>query len=563
MYIDVAQINDEIHCWARDENGVLVKVVEPAPYYCYVTDPNGSYQNMFGGNVSKKTFKTRKEYQNFVDSNSSTSLWESDIAPIYKFLSDYFYGVESTKVNVGFFDIEAQYEKGKGFPSYENPYAPVNSISLFDVTNNVYHLFSLTEDESITIEDTEEDIEVLFYRCVTERQLLDMFFRVIDHIDVLSAWNGDGFDIPYLVQRARRVYGIKGPRKLCREGFKIKEVKKSDAYGNEVTRIFLTGRVHLDLLELYKRFTFGERENYRLDTIAALELGSKKLEFDGDLEDLYKNDPKKFFEYNLHDARLLKQLDEKMKLIDLAVAMARQATIKITDIFGSIKYLEHSIMNYCHFDRKNFTVLPSKNPNNKRESFPGALVLETKAGVYGWTQSIDLASLYPSVIRSINISPETHIFQCEKKHKDFVHIAEGNDKEITLYTVPDRQLVISTGKEMKEIMKRENYSISANGSIFKKEEGLIPEILGIWYTERSRTKKLSKELAREGKKDEATFYDMRQNLLKLSLNSLYGAISNPYSRFYSLDLAASVTLTGQEIEKYQTYRADAVIRSCL
>jgi len=563
MYIDATQVNDEIHCWARHDSGKLIKIVEPAPYYCYITDPNGKYKNMFNDSVSKKTFNSKKNYYNFVNNHSSSSLWESDISPIYKFLSEYFYKAKSTKPNVGFFDIEVMYKKEKGFPSYENPYAPVNSISLYDALNNKYHLFALTNDKSITINDEVDGIEVLLYHCVTERQLLDMFFITIDHIDVLSAWHGEGFDIPYLVRRAKKVYGIKGPRKLCRDGFRIKEFNKTDDYGNIVTRIQLTGRVHLDLLELYKRYTFGERENYRLDTIAALEVGSKKIEFDGTLEDLYNNDPKKFFEYNLHDVRLLKKIDDKMKLIDLAVGMSRQATIRMTDIFGSIKFLEHSIMNYCHFDRDEFIVLPSKNPNNKRDSFPGGLVLETKAGVYGWTQSIDLASLYPSIIRSINISPETHLYQCENGNKDFIKIVEKSDEKIILKSVLNKERIELTGKEIRKFIKESRFSISANGSIFKNEEGIIPEVLGVWYKERSRTKKLSKKLAKKGDNEESKFYDMRQNILKSGSNSLYGAISNPYSRFYSLDLAASVTLTGQEIEKYQTYRADTIIRRCV
>lgn len=564
MYLDVTQVKDEIICWLRDTEGTLHKMEFPAPFYCYVTDPNGKYRSLFGNNVSKKSFKNQKDYFDYTNRMAKTHLWESDISPIYKFLSDNFYNRESqAKVNIGYFDIEVKFDKEKGFPSYTNAYGEVNSIALFDKTKDEYHLFMLTDDKSIRIVDEKEGKKVNLYHCVTERQLLDTFFYIIEDIDVLSGWHSEGFDIPYLHARAKKIYGMKGYTKLCRDGFRAKEVRRADDYGNEVTHVTLTGRAHLDLLELYKKFTFGERENYRLDTIGKLEVGESKLEYDGDLGSLYDNDPVLFFKYNLHDARLLKMIDGKMKLIELAVAMARNATIKFNDIFGSIKYLEHSIRNYSHFDREEIIILPDKNPDNVKKSFPGAFVLDTKPGVYGWTQSIDLASLYPSVIRSINISPETHLLQCEGKHKDFIKIVEGTDDLIKMKSIQTRDYLEYKANEVREFLRVNDLTISANGSIFMNEEGLIPEVLGIWYTERARTKKLSKQYAKDGDKDLSVFYDMRQNLMKLSLNSLYGAISNPYSRFYSVDLAASVTLTGQEIEKFQIYKADTIVKDAI
>jgi DNA polymerase elongation subunit (family B) len=559
VYIDAIHIGDKIIGWIRDTEGKLIKFEEPAPYYCYQKNPNGKYKSLFGDNLSLKKFKSRKKYLDFVDASSSISLFESDISSLYKFLSDTFYNSQPTNVNIGYFDIESDYnlKDGKGYPTPENPHGEINSITIYDVKQEKYHCIILTDDKSIILKDN--DNEVITYHCATERQLLDTFYRLIKDIDVLSGWHSEGYDVPYIMARTSRLYGDKGNHYMCRDGTRVRMIKKLDNFNNEIEVPVLTGRVNFDLLLLYKRFTFGERENYKLDTIAKLEIGTKKLEYDGDLGDLYRSNPRKFFEYNLHDCRLLKKIDEKMKMIDLGVAMARQATIKFTDIFGSIKYLEQSIMNYCHFDRGEMIVLPNKNKDNVRGGFKGAFVLETKPGTYKWTQSIDLASLYPSVIRSINISPETHILQCRNRHEDFVKIIEQTDDDIILDSIMGNGTTETKAYDVYELLKDENFTISANGSIFINKQGLIPEVLTLWYSERSETKELSKDYARKKDIVNRDFYSMREQLLKQSLNSLYGAISNPYSRFYSLDLAASITLTGREINKFQIWRADQIV----
>lgn len=546
-------------CWYRDENNDLLFLEEPAPYYCYRrNETNFTHKSLFGDNLSKQVFENRNDYNKYVKKRSN--LFESDISPVYKFLSDTFYEIKDTTLNVAFFDIEVDYDlsNGDGYPIPENPFGMINSFSLYDTRTKEYHLIMLHEDVQIDIPEGEK---VNLYHCVTERHLLDTFFKVIKDIDVLSAWNGDKYDIGYIVERCIEVYGEKeGLKKLCRNGYKIKSYVKQDDYGNDYIHYTLVGRIHLDYMEVYKKFTFGERDSYALNSIVEHELGENKLEYRGDLGDLYRSDPKTFFEYSLHDSRLMKLLDDKLRFIKLATQMAKQATIKLTDVLGSIRYLEHSIMNYCHFDRAEKIILPDKNPDNKKEKFPGAFVLIPTPDAYGWVSSIDLASLYPSVIRSINISPETHVLQCKNDRDDFTKIVEQSEEEITMTHIESGDQISMPAFEVYDLLREMNYTISAYGSIFSDEIGLIPEILGIWYSQRKALKKKSKQYYESGDKANGDYYDMLQNINKLGLNSLYGVVSNRFSRFYSIALAASVTTTGQIIEKFQMWKADQIMK---
>lgn len=559
MYIDAIERDDQILCWYRDDSNKLHLVEEPAPYYCYRrNEKNGDYTSLFGDRLSKMEFDDRDEFNNYV--RNKRNLFESDISPVYKFLSDNFYQVDDTFVNIGFFDIEVDYDldDGDGFPVPENPFGKINSVSLYDVRKDEYHLVVLHESVKIDYNDNEV---VYVHHCVSERQVLDTFFKLIKDIDVLSAWNGDVYDIPYIMERCIIIYGeYQGIRKLCRDNFKPQVFEKRDNYGKTFLKYKLVGRHHIDYMDLYKKFSFGERTSYALDNIVKEELGEAKLKYKGDLGELYRTDPKTFFEYSLHDSRLLKKLDNKKKFINLMIMKSKQATTKFTDIFGSIKNLEHTIMNHCHFDKDEMIILPDVNKDNEKEDFPGAFVMETEASGYGWTSSIDLASLYPSTIRALNISPETHIFQCTGTQKDFVKVVEQSTDDIEMIHIPTGETVILKAFEVQKLLVDEGFTISAYGSIFESKLGLIPEVLGLWYKQRKEMKNKSKKYKQDGDDNNAEYYDMLQDIRKRDLNSLYGAISNRYSRFYSIYLAASVTATGQIIEKYQSWKADQIVK---
>ena len=564
MYVDAIQYQNQIVVWTRNKSGELETFVESAPYYCYGISPTGNLKTIFGHTVEKIEFDSKMDFRNYVDSHNM--IFESDISPLHKFLSDNFYKVDG-QVNLGYFDIEVDFDlsQNRGYPTPDNPFGAVNSISLFDDARQEYHIIMLTSDYSIELKD--EHYPVHNHHCLSERQLLDKFIEIIADIDILSAWNGDGFDIPYLLARCEIVYGTdEGRTKLCREGFSVQYREYKNEFGYDSIQCRLVGRTHLDLMEVYKKFTKntqGELPSYRLDMIAEKELKQNKLTYSGDFGELYRNDPRKFFEYSLHDARLLKMLDDKKKFLQLAIIVARRATLKFDEVLGSIKQLEMSIRNYCHHDRDVPVILPDRKDNEKIGKFQGAFVMECATDIYDWTQSIDLVSLYPSTIIALNISPETHILQCNNGHDDFLEIVQRTEKHVTLSYVVDGDTIRLKAKDIHDMMREHNLTISANGSLFDNTvTGIIPEILTIWKAQRKEYKNRYIEYGKKAAEtmdsilkeeylQESHRAFMYSDATKLFSNSLYGAISNPYSRFFTLDAAKSVTLSGQEIVKFR------------
>jgi len=558
MYIDAIEYNNKIHCWYREPDNKLTYIEDKAPYYLYrVNENNSTHKSMFGNPLSKQTFDDRKSMRDYITKHRNSTLFESDVSPVNKFLSDNFYQVEDTFLNLCVFDIEVDYDLSWdiGYPTPDNPYGEINSFSMYDFRKDEYHMIIL-KDVEITPREGET---LIVHHCVTERQLIDTFVKLIEEIDIISAWNGDRYDIPYIMERCIDLYGEnEGLSKLCRGGFKAKYQTKIDDYDNEYIHYTLVGRSHIDYMLLYKKFTFGEKPSYALDNIVSEELNENKLAYVGDLGDMYRTDPQKFYEYSYHDSRLMKLLNDKLQFLELATTMAKKATIKLPEVLGSIKYLEMAIINHCHFDRDDIIILPDK-VDSEREKFSGGFVIETKAAGYGWSLSVDLSGLYPSVIRTINISPETFEFALKNRDKDFIKVVEMSNDWITMTHVQSNESIKIKGFELYDMLREEDMTISANGCIFRKEKGIIPEILDLWAQERNDMKALSHKFYKNGDNDKGDFYDREQMVRKLSNNSLYGAISNPYSRFYNIDLAKSVTMTGQEIEKYQIMVADVEI----
>lgn len=562
MYIDSTYFQNTLVTWIRDQDDELHQLQYEPPYYCYTFSPDGEYQTIYGERVTKFQTHDFFEFKRFVDKKER--VFESDIAPLYKHLSDEFYRVEGGPLHIGLFDIEVEVdlEKGEGYPTPDNPYGEVNSICLYDKFHREYHLFLLRAD-TIKVE-SKDGLPVKHHYSQSEVQLLNQFLDQIEDIDVLSAWYGDGFDINYLVKRIQKVLSTSALEDLCRGGFTPQRIEKQDDYGNDIEEFRLIGRPHLDMLKLYKKFTFyAEKPSFKLDTIAEIELGENKIEYPGDLGELYRNDPQTFFEYSLHDVYLLKELDEHLQHIDLAITMCREATIKFTDIFGSIKYIEQAIRNYCHYDRDPVLILPDKDIDSERGQLPGAIVYKTREGVHRWCATCDLTSLYPSVIVSLGISPETMLMQCFNHHDDFLKIVEQRDEDIQLTTVGPYEdqydQFILTGKELHEVIVENGYTLSANGTIFSGEHGIVSEVVKNWFDQRVQLKQKMKQAVKDGDKEKEKLYDIQQMVKKISANSIYGAMGNQYCRFFDIDIARSITYTGQEISRYQTYMTDQII----
>ena len=345
--------------------------------------------------------------------------------------------------------------------------------------------------------------------------------------DIVTGWNIQMFDIPYLAKRLYRVLGDKVARRLSPWG--LCSPKELYIKGRRHIVYDIGGITQLDYLDLYKKFTYTNRESYRLDYIAQVELGQKKLdhsEYDT-FKDFYTNGWQKFVEYNIIDVELVDRLEDKMKLIELALTMAYDAKVNYNDVFYQVRMWDNIIYNYL---KKRNIVIPPKLSEQKDEKYAGAYVKEPKPGKYDWVVSFDLNSLYPHLILQYNISPET--------------LRDERHPTVSVKDILEKNLTFE--------MHKDN-AVCANGAMYRKDKrGFLPELMEKMYNERVIFKKRMLEAKQEYEKNptdnlvkEIARCNNIQMAKKISLNSAYGAIGNQYFRYYQLANAEAITLSGQ------------------
>ena len=412
----------------------------------------------------------------------------------------------------------------------------------------------------------------------TEKELLEAFLDLIDDADILTGWNSEGFDIPYMVNRVGKVMSKSHTRRFCLWD-KMPKERRFERYGAEQQTFDLIGRVHLDYMELYRKYTYHEMHSYSLDAIGEYELGDPKVEYDGTLDQLYNNDFEKFIAYSRQDVELLVKLDAKLQFIDLANVLAHSNTVLLQTTMGAVAQTDQAIINEAH---RQGLIVPDKRYDKDTTTAAGAYVANPKKGMHKWVGSIDLNSLYPSILRSGNMSTETIIGQVRHTYtKEMIENAktvaeawEGrfatHEYELVMAKDIAEKLHLdfedgtsfeATGAEIYEIIfnSGQPWIISANGTIFSYEKkGVIPGLLERWYAERKDLQARARE-ARTIGGDEFAFWDKRQLVKKINLNSLYGALLNPGSRFFDSRLGQSTTLTGRVIARHMAAELNKVI----
>jgi len=564
-YIDVQTVSDKICVWERGEDGKLDIKIHPLKEfnYLFMLDNTGAttrYKTIFDEPVRQIVFDTRKDLLEFKSSHPDI-VYESDVPIKNKVLIDEYSDCKpDTPVNILYFDIEVDFDldEGKGFPTPKNPYGEINAISTFHNQENVYTMFIPSHLEGkIDLKDHYDHYPVQIVWCDTESQMLRLFADFLNEwdIDILTAWFGDGFDIVYIMARSEILFGEKKALKLlCRDGFEATRRDFINEYGEETWEWKLAGRHHVDLMKLYKKFQPGEKRSFKLDSVCEEELNEKKIEYSSDLGTLYKRDPQHFFEYSLHDARLLMMLDRKKKIVDLAMLMARDMCCLPPDVTGSVKIIETAFIKYCR--KVGGYVLPDKREND-REDFPGAIVYDTKEGRHGWMFTIDLGSLYPSSIMMLGLSKETMLYQCLNEYDDYIKIMSRSNDEITIEDIKTGDIISEKASEIESLLREHGWTISGNGTIFNGRMGLLASFVQEGFNQRKQFKKMKSEANDENSK---LRYDLYQNVMKLRNNSVYGILSQPSFRMYDVRLAASTTLTGQIISKWQAYYGNKILK---
>jgi len=536
IYLEKAEDGMTVHLW-DDQVGYSMFPYKDFDYAYKITD-KGTTRSLLGQTV-KKVQRWRREDLNVI---------ESDLPRETRVLTDLY--LESDEPSKGhclaILDIEADTETG--LPDILTADKEITSIALEDKITGDEYVFILDEDGELDDYDDEENEHVIVFNAHSEEELLGDFLDIWEqmHPTMVTGWNIDYFDIPYLYKRICSVLGSDEASRLSPIGL-VRFMDRRAKYQ-------IAGVAALDYLDLYKKFTYTEQPNYRLDTIAKAELKKGKYVYEGTLAELRRNNIKGFLEYNLNDVRLVSGLDDKMKLIQLVMGICTVGHVPYEEYVFSSRWLEGALITFLH--RKGI-VCPNKSPSAKEDmdekdksgdkGFAGAYVKEPIAGRHEWVFSLDLQSLYPSIIMSLNISPETKIGKVLNWNLE-AHVRN----EISEYRIQDNEEkeTLVDREEFVTFMKNGKFSLSSNGIIYRTDNvGMIPEILDRWFGERLEYKKLQKEAAHAGNDEQEEYWDMRQHIQKIFLNSLYGVLGLPIFRFYDLDNALAVTATGQDVIK--------------
>ena len=577
---------DIVHVVERDPKKGRIYTDYPARYMFYYPDAKGKYRSIFNETLNRVTAKSYKEFIKEQKTFSSSRLYENDINPIFRCLEENYLGKDAPKLNVAFWDIEVDFDPERGYASPDDPFMPITAIAVYLQWMDTMVCLALPP-KTLTMEQAQEQVKEFpnTHLFDNEGDLLETFLQLIQDADVLSGWNSEGFDMPYTVNRIIKVLSKEDTRRLCLFD-KFPKKREYEKYGKTAETYDLVGRVHLDSLELYRKYTYEERHTYRLDAIAEYELGEHKTQYEGTLDQLYNNDFKKFIEYNRQDCALLDKLDKKLKFIDLANTVAHENTVLLATTMGAVAVTEQAIINEAHHRGMIVPSRPKRDEDISNQA-AGAYVAYPKKGLHDFIGSMDINSLYPSVIRALNMGPETIVGQLRQtytnaeiedklaKGNSFAAAWEGkfgsNEYELVMAKDIAKEIIIDwengstdilTGAQIYELVFESNqpWMLSANGTIFTHDvEGVIPGLLKRWYAERKEMQAKLKDAIKAENKIEEEYWDKRQLVKKINLNSLYGAILNMGCRFFDNRIGQSTTLTGRGIAKHMAAKINEVI----
>ena len=513
------------------ENGERVqREVFYNPYLFVSSSKRSPFKTIEGRNVEKKYFDSfgqAREYLNQYSGVGGMSVYGQD-AFLYTFIYDMYPGeVKYDKDNINIVNIDIEIAADAGFPSIDLADKPITAITMF--FKGIYYVYGIAP-----FNNTRDD--VIYYNCETEYKLIQKFledWRKFDP-DVITGWNVEEFDIPYLINRFTNIVGRDTAARMS--PWQTIYEKRITKAGQEKILKSPLGITVLDYLALYRKFTYTMQESYRLDHIANVELGDRKLDYSefGSLLELYKQDYQKFIEYNIKDVEIVQRLDDKLGLIDLVFALAYDAKVNYIDALTSVKMWDIIIHNYLM--DKNVVIPRKTNTKGKERQIVGAYVKDPQVGMHEWVCSFDLNSLYPHLIMQYNISPDT--------------FAGHVGVNLTVDEIIDGALKEPT---IRDKIERENVAVAATGFLFSKHKrGFLPELMDTMYQDRKSYKGRMIEAKKQNESNpsrelqrEISRLDNMQMAKKIQLNSAYGALGNDYFRWYDIKYAESITKSGQ------------------
>ena len=486
------------------------------------------YKTLDGSNVGKVTFESMPEAKKWIEQYKGVSDFKyyGNTKYQYPFIADEFpdkIDWDIKQIRILTIDIECESENG--FPNPDEAIEPLISITVKEHTTKKIIVFGMND----FVNDRDD---VKFIKCETETALIEKFleFWLDYNPDIVTGWNVKFFDIPFLMNRFRRLMGDEYILQFSPWGVVSESSAKVSGWENKQEKKTwdMMGIAVLDYLDLYRKHTFVRRESYRLDHIGDVELGEKKHENPFDtFKEFYQKDYQQFIEYNIQDVELVDKLEDKMKLIELHLTMAYEAKVNYQDCFGQVRIWDTIIFN--HLKSKNI-VAPAVVESKESRGYEGAYVKDPVVGFHDWIVSFDLNSLYPHLIMQYNISPETFI-DCEKGVVNVENML--NQKS--------------------DLSGLDGATITPNGARFRTDkQGFLPELMDKLYKERviyknkmAKAKALYEETGDKRLKNDITKNYNIQLSRKIALNSAYGAIGNQYFRYYDVRHAEGITMAGQ------------------
>ena len=478
------------------------------------------YKTLDGKYVTDIPFDTIRDAKEHIEAyKSQPELVYGNTQHPYSYIADEYTGRVDWDIDqLMMVTIDIEVKSENGFPSPTEASEELLSITIKNHQSKKIVVWGIGDF-------TTERNDVTYVKCESEVHLLKEFlvFWERHYPDIITGWNTEFFDIPYICNRIVKLFGEDELKRLSPWG----AVREREVYqmGRRHQAYDIAGVSALDYFDLYRKFTYTAQESYRLDHIAYVELGENKTgnPFET-FSEWYQKDYQSFIEYNIQDVEIVDRLEDKMKLIELCLTMAYDAKVNYTDVLGSVKYWDILIYNYL---REKNIVIPQKVAHEKAEKFEGAYVKEPLVGMHKWVMSFDLNSLYPHLIMQYNISPETLVPSKPVKLVD--KLLEGKARNET------------------------EHCMTPNGAFFRKDKrGFLPEIMETMYNDRTKFKRLMLQASQEyeNTKDpkllkDISKYNNIQMAKKISLNSAYGAIGNNYFRYYDLMIAAAITTSGQ------------------
>ena len=524
FYTNVALMGDTILYRGYEGKEPVTYRESFSPILFVPTKEESKHRTLEGINVKSMKFSNPRDAREFIKKYEHVDGFDvyGYDRFVYQYISDKFPGlIDYDFQTLRIYTIDIEVASENGFPDTESCAEEILCITIKDLNTKRVYTWVHREFECPD--------HVQMFLCDNEIRMMESFIDwwARNTPDVVTGWNCQLYDIPYICRRVSRILSDKWAKSLS----PWNKIQENEIFikGRKQISYDIMGVSILDYLDLYKKFTYTNQESYRLDHIAFVELGQRKLdhsEFDT-FREFYAYGWQKFVEYNIFDVELVDRLEDKMKLIELAVTMAYDAKVNFDDVYSQVRMWDTLIYNFLREDN---LVVPPKKVSQKDEKYAGAYVKEPIPGMYDWVVSFDLNSLYPHLIMQYNISPET---LCDRKHPS-----------VTV----DRLLNCEV-----DLSNLVNKTVCPNGSMYRTDvQGFLPKMMQRIYDERTIYKKLMLDAKKEYEKTKdpevvkkIAKYNNIQMARKIQLNSAYGAIGNQYFRYYNLANAEAITLSGQ------------------